>query len=311
MTNENFFKHNDKAYTENMNDAVLIANAFNFEVPLNLPSMYLNKHYPSNTNTYKAGVTDVTIINSGQLSIGDTAITNNASSSQTLRLRVYPNFNSFYAWKSINWTCTGDVTVDICNTGTSTSLIPTGALTDPDNETLLNGISNLQGLKEYDLLITIPENGVLNTLNIVFINNRASENRVSASISQGNVAGLESSLSNLDSAISTGLSNLDSAISTGLSGKVNMTQIIPRSSNLDNYKTTGFYSSEEGISDVAYSNTPTKHGKGFTLLVESIGNRHCKQTFTSFYEPCEMYVRVYYKDYGDYSWRDWRKVAFE
>ena len=197
MSNENFFKHDDKAYAENLNDAILIANAFDYQVPVNIPGMYGNNHYPNDNNIHKVGVADVTIISSGSLSIGDTSITNNSNTSQVLRLRVYPNFNSFYAWKKLNWTCTGDVTVNICDAGTSTSLLPSGALTNPDNETLLNGISNLQGLKEYDLLITIPVNGVLNTLSLVFVNNWNSNNRVSASINQSNVTGLVSDLSGI------------------------------------------------------------------------------------------------------------------
>lgn len=205
MSNENFFKHDDKAYAENLNDAILIANAFDYQVPVNIPGMYGNNHYPNDNNIHKVGVADVTIVSSGSLSIGDTAITNNSNTSQVLRLRVYPNFNSFYAWKRLNWTCTGAVTVNICDAGTSTSLLPSGALTNPDNETLLNGISSLQGLKEYDLLITIPVNGILNTLSLVFVNNWNSNNRVSASISQANVTGLESSLDGLASAITTGL----------------------------------------------------------------------------------------------------------
>jgi len=199
MSNENFFKHDDKAYAENLNDAILIANAFDYQVPVNIPGMYGNNHYPNDNNIHKVGVADVTIVSSGSLSIGDTAITNNSNTSQVLRLRVYPNFNSFYAWKRLNWTCTGDVTVNICDAGTSTSLLPSGALTNPDNIRLLNGISNLQGLKEYDLLITIPVNGVLNTLSLVFVNNWNSNNRVSASISQANVTGLTDDLSSLES----------------------------------------------------------------------------------------------------------------
>lgn len=191
MTNENFFKHDNKAYTENLNDAILIANAFDYQVPVNIPGMYGNNHYPNDNNIHKVGVADVTIVSSGSLSIGDTSITNNSNTSQVLRLRVYPNFNSFYAWKKLNWTCTGDVTVNICDAGTSTSLLPSGALTNPDNETLLNGISSLQGLKEYDLLITIPVSGVLNTLSIVFVNNWNSSNRVSASLNVSNISGLE------------------------------------------------------------------------------------------------------------------------
>ena len=113
MTNENFFKHDDKAYAENLNDAVLIGNAFNFEVPVNLPSMYLNNHFPTDTNVHKAGVADVTIISSGSLSIGDTEIRNNTNTSQILRLRIYPNFNNFYGWKDFGWDGDDGITIDI------------------------------------------------------------------------------------------------------------------------------------------------------------------------------------------------------
>lgn len=190
MTNENFFKHDDKAYAENLNDALLIANAFDYQVPVNIPGMYNNNHYPNDNNIHKVGVADVTIVSSGSLSIGDTSITNNSNTSQVIRLRVYPNFNNFFSWKDISWTATGAITIDICDAGTTTSLLPAGELTNPDGSNL-SGVASLRGLKEYDLLITIPANGILNTLSIVFINNWNSQNRVSASISAANVDGLD------------------------------------------------------------------------------------------------------------------------
>ena len=208
MTNENFFKHDDKAYAENLNDAILIANAFDYEVPVKLPEMYNNNHYPNNNNIHKVGVADVTIISSGSLSIGDTSITNNANTSQVLRLRVYPNFNNFFSWKDLRWTATGAITIDICDAGTTTSLLPAGELTNPEGNRL-SGIANLQGLKEYDLLITIPTNGILNTLSIVFVNNWNSQNRVSASISAANVSGLVDDLNE----INTSIESLNSQVS--------------------------------------------------------------------------------------------------
>lgn len=196
MTNENFFKHDDKAYTENLNDAILIANAFDYQVPVNIPGMYGNNHYPNDNNIHKVGVADVTIVSSGSLSIGDTSITNNSNTSQVLRLRVYPNFNNFYGWKDLGWDGDDGITIDICDAGTTTSLLPSGELTNPDGNNLA-GIASLRGLKEYDLLITIPVSGVLNTLSLVFVNNWNSQNRVSASINQSNVTGLESDLSGI------------------------------------------------------------------------------------------------------------------
>ena len=215
MTNENFFKHDNKAYTENLNDAILIANAFDYQVPVNIPGMYNNNHYPNDNNIHKVGVADVTIVSSGSLSIGDTSITNNSNTSQVLRLRVYPNFNNFYGWKDLGWDGDDGITIDICDAGTTTSLLPSGELTNPDGNNLA-GIASLRGLKEYDLLITIPVSGVLNTLSLVFVNNWNSNNRVSASINQSNVAGLESALTGLNE----GLDDVETGVSNNLS-KIN------------------------------------------------------------------------------------------
>lgn len=202
MSNENFFKHDDKAYAENLNDAILIANAFNYQVPVNIPGMYNNNHYPNDNNVHKCGVSDVTIVTSGILSIGDTSITNNSNTSQVLRLRVYPNFNNFYSWMDLSWTGDDGITIDICDAGTTTSLLPSGELTTPDGNNL-SGVASLRGLKEYDLLITIPANCSLNSLSLVFVNKWNSSNRVSASISQANVDGLTTRLNSIDESISS------------------------------------------------------------------------------------------------------------
>lgn len=208
MSNENFFKHDDKAYAENLNDAILIANAFDYQVPVNIPGMYNNNHYPSDNLVHKCGVSDVTIVSSSSLSIGDTSITNNSNTSQVLRLRVYPNFNNFYGWKNLGWDGDEGITVDICDAGTTTSLLPSGELTNPEGNNLL-GAASLRGLKEYDLLITIPVNGVLNTLSLVFVNKWHSQNRVSASINQGNVTGLEDDLQSFKDFIDCLIARLD------------------------------------------------------------------------------------------------------
>lgn len=208
MTNENFFKHDDKAYAENLNDAILIANAFDYEVPVKLPEMYNNNHYPNDNNVHKVGVSDVTIVSSGSLSIGDTSITNNSNTSQGLRLRVYPNFNNFYSWRVLSWIGDDGITIDIYDAGTTTSLLPSGELTNPDGSNL-SGVASLRGLKEYDLLITIPTNCSLNSLSFVFVNNWNSSNRVSASLSTSNVTGLEDDLQSFRDFIDCLIARLD------------------------------------------------------------------------------------------------------
>ena len=264
MTNENFFKHDDKAYAENLNDAILIANAFNYQVPVNIPGMYNNNHYPNDNNIHKVGVADVTIVSSGSLSIGDTAITNNSNTSQILRLRIYPNFNSFYSWKDISWTATGEISIDICNAGTTTSLLPAGELTNPEGNSL-SGIASLQGLKEYDLLITIPVNGVLNTLSLVFVNNWNSSNRVSASISQANVTGLTDALNGLSSEMSEGFDSVGSELETIVN-------------DLDTVSNK--------VGDITYADNPDLHFTSNTQQTQTLGYAVVRNNF------CQLYLQT-------------------
>jgi len=185
-----FFKNGDKAYSENLNDGVLVGNAFDWTVSIGLPADN-GGVFPNSSTVVKAKVADVYITPNSNLSIGS-SIENNSGSSQVYRLTVYPNFNRFGGFKSI--TLDGDGTFYIANKGGTT---PIANNLDYDD---LSNVPELKVLKEYDIVVTIPNNGEVTGLGFVF---QSSSANVSGSINQANVAGLTARLNSIDESISS------------------------------------------------------------------------------------------------------------
>lgn len=186
----NFFNDSNKAYSENLNDGILVGNAFDWTVSIGLPSD-TDGVFPSSSDVVMAKVADVYITPSSNLSIGS-SIGNSSGSSQVYRLTVYPNFNRFGGFKSI--TLDGDGTFYIANKGANTPIVNN---LDYDD---LSNVPELKVLKEYDIVVTIPNNGEVTGLGFVFQSSRAN---VSGSINQANVAGLTTRLNNIDESISS------------------------------------------------------------------------------------------------------------
>ena len=180
-----FFKNGDKAYSENLNDGILVGNAFDWTISIGLPSD-TDGVFPSSSDVVMAKVADVSITPNSNLSIGST-IENNSSSSQVYRLTVYPNFNRFGGFKSI--TLTGEGTFYIANKGAST---PIANNLDYTN---LSNVPELKVLKEYDIVVTVPASGEVTGLSFVLQSKTAS---VSGSIAQSNVAGLNDVIDSID-----------------------------------------------------------------------------------------------------------------
>ena len=178
-----FFKNGDKAYSENLNDGILVGNAFDWTVSIGLPADNEGV-FPNSSTIVKAKVADVSITPNSNLSIGS-SIENSSGSSQTYRLTVYPNFNRFGGFKSISLTADSGVTFYIANKG-GTSPIASNL----DYDDLFN-VPELKVLKEYDIVLTIPNGKSVSGLEFVF---QSSSARVSGSISQSNVTGLSDSL---------------------------------------------------------------------------------------------------------------------
>lgn len=185
-----FFNDSNKAYTENLNDGILVGNAFDWTVDVSLPSD-TGSVFPNSSTIVMAKVADVSITPNSNLSIG-LSIENSSGSSQVYRLTVYPNFNRFGGFKSI--TLEGDGTFYIANKGANT---PIANNLDYDN---LSNVPELRVLKEYDIVVTIPNNGEVTGLGFVF---QSSSANVSGSINQANVAGLTTRLNSIDESISS------------------------------------------------------------------------------------------------------------
>ena len=174
----NFFKHDDKVYSENLNDGILVGNCFNVTLGIELP-VDTGGVFPNTSVKTKAKVADVTPTPNTNLDIGEIII-NNTGSSQEYRLTVYPNFNRFGGFNSI--AVVGDgCTVRICEKGESAPIVNN---LDYNN---LSNISQLKRLKEYDIVVTIPANASCTGLN--FTLNTTTHDGV-AIISQNNVDGL-------------------------------------------------------------------------------------------------------------------------
>ena len=199
MAND-FFKNGDKAYSENLNDGLLVGNAFDWTVDISLPTD-TGSVFPNTSTIVKAKMADVSITPNSNLSIGST-IENNSSSSQVYRLTVYPNFNRFGGFKSITLTADSGVTFYIANKGASTPIANNLDYSD------LSSVPELKVLKEYDIVITIPRNKEVTGLEFVF---QSSSADVSGSISQSNVTGLSDSLTTLNTQV-TGLINANDEI---------------------------------------------------------------------------------------------------
>ena len=176
----NFFNDSNKAYSENLNDGILVGNAFDWTISIGLPSD-TDGVFPSSSDVVMAKVADVSATANSNLSIGST-IENNSSSSQVYRLTVYPNFNRFGGFKSISLTADSGVTFYIANKGGNS---PIASNLDYDD---LGNVPELKVLKEYDIVLTIPKNKEVTGLSFVL---QSSSADVSGVISQSCVDGLE------------------------------------------------------------------------------------------------------------------------
>ena len=168
---DEFFTNGDKPYAENLNDSLLLLDAFNVTVPVSLPDMFSNGEFNSSLNVpRKAGVSIVTLksVDTG-VTIGSDMI----SGTGDVVFRVYPNFNSFYKWQSISFEKSGSVNVSFKKTDGSlinASVNDNGVISDS---------SVLKVLQEIDVVLSLSDATVSNVL-INFVNNQNNRTRTGA-----------------------------------------------------------------------------------------------------------------------------------
>ena len=163
MVFNEFITDKDKPYSENLNDALCLVDAFDLTVPLNMPAGFSNGEFSSNIGiTRKCGVGLVTLMSRDS---GVTIGTDSISGSGELVFRIYPNFNSFYKWSKILLTKTGNVTIGFRRVdGTDISVTV-------DSDGNISDNTDLRELKEIDLVLTLSSATISQVL-VWFVNDQ-------------------------------------------------------------------------------------------------------------------------------------------
>lgn len=224
---DDYFRGDDKPFAENLNDALLLSNVFDFTVPIELPTMFSNGQWVNTTSSRKCSVSLVTIEDLDGLSV--TGV--NIQGTGTLVLKFYPNFNSFGKITKVEWT--GDVTE--C------------WITDKNNVTVEaeveNGVAlsgNANQLAEY--LIHLKINGTLSDLVVTCENKR---HRFGASVGVSGVTGLEERLTSIEAKNTqqdTNINNkVDKVTGKGLSSNDYTNAEKSKLANLSTVATSGSY----------------------------------------------------------------------
>jgi len=182
---DEYFTNNDKPFAENINDALLVSNVFDFAVNIAMPTMFSNGQFIENYTSRKCGVSIVTLLLNDGLSINNNTITGTGK----LVFKIYPNFNSFGNFRSISWIADGDIVCTIENVNGNTIAANIG------NGEILNNV-NLKTLQEYVVILDFT-NATLSNINIVF-ENKDSSNRYGANVKVQSVDGLSERLGSIE-----------------------------------------------------------------------------------------------------------------
>lgn len=136
MTNyDDYFTNEDKPFSENLNSSLLLSNAFDGAVTIEMPKMFSDGSFANNTAPRKCGVAIVTLRTT--LPSGIT-INNNGdlSGTGTVQLKFYPNFNNFGKIRSISWDDADGITINLkkLNGTVIASNINNGVIESEDEE---------------------------------------------------------------------------------------------------------------------------------------------------------------------------------
>lgn len=191
---DDYFTNDDKPFAENMNDALLLSNVFDFTVPIELPRMFSNSAWLNTVSPRKAGVSIVTLdeLMSG-ISIDTDGEDNSiltATEDAAFGFYFYPNFNSFGQISSITWEGTEDITVDLY---TNDNVLIAENIS---KGTIQESTVHLRQLKPILVVVNMHDESVLNSFTIVMRNKQ--QTRYGAEVGIRDVNGLESRLTNIE-----------------------------------------------------------------------------------------------------------------
>ena len=171
MNWDSYFTDGDKPYSENLNDSLVLTDAFDISVPVEMPTMFSNGEFNSALNvTRKCNVGLVTL---KSVDNGVTIGTDSISGTGSVVFRVYPNFNCFYKWDKVIVEKSG--TVDISfrkpdGSGITATVGSDGTISDS---------SALKQLSEVDLVLTLSDASI-SQICVWFVNNHNKSVRTGA-----------------------------------------------------------------------------------------------------------------------------------
>lgn len=211
---DDYITGDDKPFAENINDALLLSNVFNFNVPVSLPSDFTNGEWINNTTQRKAGVSIIQLPEGlpNTLTVNGDKITGTG----TMKLLVYPNFNSFGKFYRITWESeNSNIQVNLkTKNGTMIAQnINNGLITSTSVE--------LQKLQQILVEVVFTASDTLTGL-VITMQNKIKDDRHTVDLGMSSVTGLNSTITDLESS----LDGLDTRLNT-LEENVPWTYITP------------------------------------------------------------------------------------
>ena len=190
MNWDSYFTDQDKPFAENLNDSLVLTDAFDISVPVEMPTMFSNGEFSSTLNvTRKCNVGLVTLKSVGS---GVTVGTSQISGSGEVVFRVYPNFNCFYKWDKIIVEKSGTVDISfrkVDGTEITASVGSDGIISDNNA---------LKQLQEIDVVFTLSS-ATINNILIWFVNNQGTRNRTGARLEASQLANVNGEVVNGES----------------------------------------------------------------------------------------------------------------
>lgn len=182
MAYEEFFTDSDKPYAENLNDSLVLTDAFDLSVPLCMPDGFSNGEFSSTLNvTRKCNVGLVTLKSVGS---GVTVGTGQISGSGEVVFRVYPNFNCFYKWDKVIVEKSGTVGISFRKPDGS------GITATVGSDGVISDSSALKQLSEVDVVFVLSDATISNIL-IWFVNNHNKSVRTGALLEASQLANVD------------------------------------------------------------------------------------------------------------------------
>lgn len=225
---DDYFTNNDKPFSENLNSSLLLSNAFDVSVPIEMPRMFNNGSFVNNTSPRKCGVAIVTLRSQLPSSI---SINNDGelTGTGTVQLKFYPNFNNFGKIRSVSWDDSEDITINLKKTN------GTVIASEINNGVIESESEELRKLQEIIIEIVF-NNATLSDFKVTMEGKQG--DRYGAEVGVDDVDGLDARLTNIETKNTQQDSRLSTIESNDTAQNTRITNLENGVNSLYNYKIT-------------------------------------------------------------------------